>query len=638
MKLVKKDIISQKELDSMSSDKLLELLAQRFDPNTATSDEAMYMLQVIEKKKKEERTKLWDSDPLIWAVDNLGVELGSVKWSSNPGYENHEWDSRIAHTGKGKDWEENPCVDPIHESMLAIARYDPRVVVSASTGVGKSFSGAVNTLWWLWRHDPAKVESKKGGPSCKVVFYANKISQISLNIGGEIEAFFPKFKEMFPNAKFLRGKMAIYMDNRDESAREHWSARAHTAKIESGTDAAGGAKGSHAEFQMTIQEEASSADRRIVRSITDGAGGPGNIFVAYGNPLSKKDMLYELCTKPNTTFITASALDFPNVVLKDHSVIPGAISQENIDILLDDAYGNYNDPKFIRVARGRFPEISEHSIFPNEISELITCKELDEADIFEEFADDELEGYAAFYMPGPRMDYVNWCYVSCDIAGDSLTGDYHVAIFFDRVLKTPFGIIRCKGERSEFFAKVVKYCKKFRKKWRGGTDWPLLIYERNTHAPTTESVIRKYPRLYHPTSMDKLGQKVSKVVGWYTNKRSRIEIQERLKVWIKELAVDPARLYLEDLFEELGAFIGEVQRDGTTKYEAAPGAHDDTVMATGIALAVDNEHYNMQPVKINEHDLTVGTNPAVKAYKPKKGSVKKRWDSPARKSGRSRWQ
>jgi hypothetical protein len=100
----------------------------------------------------------------------------------------------------------------------------------------------------------------------------------------------------------------------------------------------------------------------------------------------------------------------------------------------------------------------------------------------------------------------------------------------------------------------------------------LLIVERNNHGAGTIAYLIslvKYPRLYQQD-----GQ-----AGWLTTALSRpglVKAVERLVVESAECVMS-ARL-----LREMKAFV----RDARGRTGAAPGQHDDLVMAMGIGLAV----------------------------------------------------
>jgi hypothetical protein len=91
-----------------------------------------------------------------------------------------------------------------------------------------------------------------------------------------------------------------------------------------------------------------------------------------------------------------------------------------------------------------------------------------------------------------------------------------------------------------------------------------------------------YSPLYTRVQLDSLGQKIGEDLGWSTTVNNRSRILEGLRDLLRE---DPAALAIPELAVEMDAFV----EGDSGKAAAAPGEHDDLVMAAAIAFEVCRE-------------------------------------------------
>jgi hypothetical protein len=91
-----------------------------------------------------------------------------------------------------------------------------------------------------------------------------------------------------------------------------------------------------------------------------------------------------------------------------------------------------------------------------------------------------------------------------------------------------------------------------------------------------------YSPLYTRVQLDSLGQKIGEDLGWSTTVNNRSRILEGLRDLLRD---DPAALAIPELAVEMDAFV----EGDSGKAAAAPGEHDDLVMAAAIAFEVCRE-------------------------------------------------
>ena len=91
------------------------------------------------------------------------------------------------------------------------------------------------------------------------------------------------------------------------------------------------AQGWHAEHMLILTEETPGVHPAIMVAFENTCSSPHNLRLAFGNPDYEEDELHHFCLSPNVTHVRVSALDHPNVVANDPSVVPGAVSVSAIE-------------------------------------------------------------------------------------------------------------------------------------------------------------------------------------------------------------------------------------------------------------------------------------------------------------------
>ena len=244
----------------------------------------------------------YQDDPLGWISDILGVPEHTLRWSLNDGYADHVWDGTM---------------DPLSEVLEALAGWDS-VGVESGTGTGKTFLGACIVLWFLacWEDSI-------------VVTAAPKLAQLTKHIWKEIGRLWPKFHRHFPQAELLASGV-IRMRPAVED-REVWAATAFGCGVGAEEASATKAQGFHAEHMLILTEETPGVHAAIMVAFENTCSSPHNLRLAFGNPDYEEDELHQFCLMKGVVHVRVSALDHPNVVTNDHTVVPGAVSSVAVE-------------------------------------------------------------------------------------------------------------------------------------------------------------------------------------------------------------------------------------------------------------------------------------------------------------------
>jgi hypothetical protein len=77
---------------------------------------------------------------------------------------------------------------------------------------------------------------------------------------------------------------------------------------------------------LILTEETPGIHPAIMTAFENTCSAPHNLRLSFGNPDYEEDELHQFCIQPHVCHIRVSALDHPNVVKDEPSVIPGAVS------------------------------------------------------------------------------------------------------------------------------------------------------------------------------------------------------------------------------------------------------------------------------------------------------------------------
>ncbi|MFY9423070.1 MAG: hypothetical protein WAP91_08790 [Bacilli bacterium] len=180
---------------------------------------------------------------------------------------------------------------------------------------------------------------------------------------------------------------------------------------------------------------------------------------------------------------------------------------------------------------------------------------------------EDSSGYINIWkMPQPNKFYV----IGADVSEGLATGDYSCAVVLDEdfyLVESWYGHI----DPDLFGDELVKLGMFYNEAYLG--------IESNNHGLTTiKSVLRKeYWNIYYQKSYDKIDEKITKKIGWNTNRRTKPIMINALAEYIREMWLG---IKWDTLISECFTYI--IEEDGSTNAQA--GAHDDTVIATAIAL------------------------------------------------------
>ena len=240
----------------------------------------------------------YQRDPIRWAVDKLGIPEYTLRWSLNA-YGPHQWDG---------------TEDPLALMYDSIAKWQD-VGVESGTGTGKSYGVAVLILWFLacWENALAFT-------------FAPTEKQLKLYIWKNIGELWPRFHAQFPAAEItdLTIRMRGGLD-------ESWAAHGYAVGIRVDEQVATRAAGMHAEHMLLVYEETPGIPLPVMEAGKNTCTAPHNLRIAIENPNHQLDALHKFCTEPGVVHVRMSALDHPNVVTGNASLIPGAVSQPSID-------------------------------------------------------------------------------------------------------------------------------------------------------------------------------------------------------------------------------------------------------------------------------------------------------------------
>lgn len=248
-------------------------------------------------------------DLIGWARDALGVDERTFRWSAyGETYAGHIWDGDV---------------DPLALVCEALQRGE-WVGVESATGTGKTFLAAVVTLWYL-----------ENFPGSMVVTAAPKEKQLQLHMWKEIGRFWPRFvrRRAAADLKQLNLRMDPPRDvNGVRQGGDAWSAIGFAVGVGAAEESATKAQGFHEEHQLIIVEETPGVKQAVMTAFEQTSNRPRtNLILALGNPDHQLDTLHLFSTSPGVTHIRISALDHPNVVLKNDDIVPGAVTQASID-------------------------------------------------------------------------------------------------------------------------------------------------------------------------------------------------------------------------------------------------------------------------------------------------------------------
>lgn len=172
-------------------------------------------------------------------------------------------------------------------------------------------------------------------------------------------------------------------------------------------------------------------------------------------------------------------------------------------------------------------------------------------------------------------------YIACgDVAGGRGDGDYSTIVVYDTTTWEQVAAYRAQVEPAVYARELMKCGYYFAHNGRPA----LLVPEANNHGQAVVALLRGwgYPNIYRRRTVDKRNNKPQQQLGWATTTQSRNTLVHALGT-----CIDDGLLGIRDakFVAEAHRFIWrETMRAG--RFEADAGAHDDIVIAHGIAAAV----------------------------------------------------
>jgi hypothetical protein len=282
----------------------------------------------------------WRADPIGWAQVRLGVDPRTLRWSLYGGpYDTHVWDGDV---------------DPLAKAADALAA-GQWVGVESGKGTGKTYLAAILVLWFL---------ENWVGPSIEydptVVTMAAQAKQLQTGVWKHIGRFLPQFKAQHPAAQLQNSRLRMRREDDPQSDRS-WNAWARSAGAGAGEASASRAQGEHDINQLYILEETAGIKQAIVTAVEETQVVEGtNLILAIGNPHDQFDPLHQFCVSPGVVHIRISALDHPNVVLNDATLMYGATTASKIERLR--AKHGEDSPRFNAAVRGLSPAEAEDAL------------------------------------------------------------------------------------------------------------------------------------------------------------------------------------------------------------------------------------------------------------------------------------
>lgn len=280
-------------------------------------------------KDSKSRTEFYQTHPVEWMRDRLGVRPETIDWELLPEYENHVWDGTR---------------NPLKQILDALVNWE-WVGVESATACSKTFLAAAIALWFLECFE-----------NSIVVTTAPKQHQLELHIWKEIGKLHKNFKRGYLDS------LALRMTKSEQGKKEfEWSIVGFIAGTKADKEVEDKAAGFHAEHMLIILEETPGIPRSIINTFKLTSQAPHNLILALGNPNHHLDNLHQFSKLPRVRHIRISGYDYPNIVLKNPSFIPGGKSEQGIQDILDDVR-DVEAPRYLSRVRGISPQQSSDSL------------------------------------------------------------------------------------------------------------------------------------------------------------------------------------------------------------------------------------------------------------------------------------
>jgi hypothetical protein len=270
----------------------------------------------------------YQKNPVGFLVDVLGFKREQLIWDENPGYESHE-----------RDGDRNRLV----KLCQCLADWKD-VGVEAATGTQKSYTAAGLILWFIASWEDSRVFT-----------FAAKEDQLKNFIWMEMSKMWPRFKIHFPNAELTELRIRIHPGS------DRWGAMGYSVGVAADEEIATKAQGMHAEHMLLVYEEMPGIQPAVTEAGVNTCTAEYNNRLGLGNPDHQLDPLHKFCNEHGVVHVRISALDHPNVVCGDASMVPGAVGRKSVEQRTH-KYG-LDSPKYLSRIRGISPEDSVDALF-----------------------------------------------------------------------------------------------------------------------------------------------------------------------------------------------------------------------------------------------------------------------------------
>tara|TARA_R110000823_G_scaffold206898_2_gene337595 strand:+ start:2260 stop:3852 length:1593 start_codon:yes stop_codon:yes gene_type:complete len=182
---------------------------------------------------------------------------------------------------------------------------------------------------------------------------------------------------------------------------------------------------------------------------------------------------------------------------------------------------------------------------------------------------DSKDGYIEYMKPKKFGVYA----MGVDTATGSPGGDYSAFMILDVTDRKNIRMAASYYERippSLYARKVVEYARRYN---------AFLVIETNSYGLAVQDHVQGegHPFMYRTSSFDKVTNAWQNRLGFMTTSKSRPMLYNRLYEYI-------TRGWCNTTCPRFRTEANRLQYNGRGKVEAAPGQHDDMVMATGLAL------------------------------------------------------
>lgn len=222
---------------------------------------------------------------------------------------------------------------PDQERLMLSVRDHRKTAAPSGHGTGKTRDLAMIVLWWLYSFRPSKV-----------ITTAPTWTQVAKLLWAEIGALFAASAKPLPGKKNL---LEITLE-------PDWFALGLTTAPRQGDLSATRFQGFHSPHLLVVVDEAVGVDRELKEGAEGMAIGPDDRIVAAGNPTNPSSWFKEACDSPQWNVVHLDSTQHPNVLHRDHRIIPGAVTYEWIQDRLEE-YGSEESALYMSKVLGLWP-------------------------------------------------------------------------------------------------------------------------------------------------------------------------------------------------------------------------------------------------------------------------------------------